>query len=88
MVTIKPNTSLCDGTFHKISGKKQHLSLINSSQDPNGNILNSAVFFTVIKRKNVVQLHVDTVDNYKIGPPSPATARTKSSLYVGGIPGE
>uniref|UniRef100_A0A674PDZ8 Laminin subunit alpha 3 n=1 Tax=Takifugu rubripes TaxID=31033 RepID=A0A674PDZ8_TAKRU len=37
-------------------------------------------------RKNVVQLHVDTVDNYKIGPPSSAPALTKSSLYVGGIP--
>lgn len=35
-----------------------------------------------------MQLHVDTVDNYKIGPPSSAPALTKSSLYVGGIPGE
>ncbi|XP_056913723.1 LOW QUALITY PROTEIN: laminin subunit alpha-3-like [Takifugu flavidus] len=41
---------------------------------------------SVIKRKNVVQLHVDTVDNYKIGPPSSAPTLTKSSLYVGGIP--
>ncbi|XP_034559528.1 laminin subunit alpha-3-like [Notolabrus celidotus] len=41
---------------------------------------------SVIKRKNVVQLHVDTVDNYKIGPPSSMTASTKNSLYVGGIP--
>ncbi|XP_033492838.2 laminin subunit alpha-3-like isoform X1 [Epinephelus lanceolatus] len=41
---------------------------------------------SVIKRKNVVQLHVDTVDNYKIGPPSSTTTLTKNSLYVGGIP--
>lgn len=36
----------------------------------------------------MVQLHVDTVDNYKIGPPSPSTTLTKDPLYVGGIPGE
>ncbi|XP_044075989.1 laminin subunit alpha-3-like isoform X2 [Siniperca chuatsi] len=41
---------------------------------------------SVIKRKNVVQLHVDTIDNYKIGPPSSTTTLTKDSLYVGGIP--
>ncbi|XP_059201052.1 laminin subunit alpha-3-like [Centropristis striata] len=41
---------------------------------------------SVIKRKNVVQLHVDTVDNYKIGPQSSITTLTKDSLYVGGIP--
>uniref|UniRef100_UPI0037E92AE9 laminin subunit alpha-3-like n=1 Tax=Semicossyphus pulcher TaxID=241346 RepID=UPI0037E92AE9 len=41
---------------------------------------------SVIKRKNVIQLHVDTVDNYKIGPPSSMTTSTKDSLYVGGIP--
>ncbi|XP_018532088.1 laminin subunit alpha-3 isoform X3 [Lates calcarifer] len=41
---------------------------------------------SVIKRKNVVQLHVDTVDNYKIGPPSSTTTLTKDPLYVGGIP--
>ncbi|KAJ0058685.1 hypothetical protein NL108_000419 [Boleophthalmus pectinirostris] len=59
MVSVKPKTTLCDGTFHKIS---------------------------VIKRKNVVQLHVDTVDNYKIGPPLSITPLTKNPLYVGGIP--
>ncbi|XP_044224545.1 laminin subunit alpha-3-like isoform X2 [Thunnus albacares] len=41
---------------------------------------------SVIKRKNVVQLHVDTMDNYKIGPPSSTTTLTKDPLYVGGIP--
>lgn len=41
---------------------------------------------SVIQRKNVVQLHVDTVDSYKIGPPSSMTTLTKNSLYVGGIP--
>ncbi|TMS09916.1 Tetratricopeptide repeat protein 39C [Larimichthys crocea] len=41
---------------------------------------------SVIKRKNVIQLHVDTVDNYKIGPPSSTNTLTKDSLYVGGIP--
>nr|XP_046263462.1 laminin subunit alpha-3-like isoform X2 [Scatophagus argus] len=40
---------------------------------------------SVIKRKNVVQLHVDTIDNYKIGPPSSTENLTKDSLYVGGI---
>lgn len=40
---------------------------------------------SVIQRKNVVQLHVDTVDNYKIGPPLSTSSYTKSSLYVGGI---
>ncbi|XP_019959877.2 laminin subunit alpha-3-like isoform X2 [Paralichthys olivaceus] len=41
---------------------------------------------SVIKRKNVVQLHVDTVDSYKIGPPFPTIPSTKEPLYVGGIP--
>ncbi|KAM3866222.1 laminin subunit alpha-3-like [Diretmus argenteus] len=41
---------------------------------------------SVIKRKNVVQLHVDTVGNYKIGPPSSSTTLTKDLLYVGGVP--
>ncbi|XP_028282768.1 laminin subunit alpha-3-like isoform X2 [Parambassis ranga] len=41
---------------------------------------------SVIKRKNVVQLYVDTMDNYKIGPPSSTTTLTKDPLYVGGIP--
>ncbi|XP_068614972.1 laminin subunit alpha-3-like [Brachionichthys hirsutus] len=41
---------------------------------------------SVIKRKNVVQLHVDTVDNYKIGPPLSTPTLTKNSLYVAGIP--
>uniref|UniRef100_A0A673CRX7 Laminin subunit alpha 3 n=1 Tax=Sphaeramia orbicularis TaxID=375764 RepID=A0A673CRX7_9TELE len=61
MVSVQPKTTLCDGTFHKIS---------------------------VIKRKNVVQLHVDTVDNYKIGPPLSTPSLTKYPLYVGGIPGK
>ncbi|XP_077376606.1 laminin subunit alpha-3-like isoform X1 [Festucalex cinctus] len=61
MASVKPKTTLCDGTFHKIS---------------------------VIKRKNVVQLHVDTVDTYKIGPPSSTDTLTKYPLYVGGVPGE
>lgn len=42
----------------------------------------------VIKRKNVVQLYVDTLDNYKIGPPFPNIPLTKDPLYVGGIPGK
>ncbi|XP_034469915.1 laminin subunit alpha-3-like, partial [Hippoglossus hippoglossus] len=41
---------------------------------------------SVIKRKNVVQLHVDTVDNYKIGPPFSTILQTKQPLYVGGVP--
>ncbi|XP_056277207.1 laminin subunit alpha-3-like isoform X2 [Pseudoliparis swirei] len=41
---------------------------------------------SVIKRMNVVQLHVDTMDHYKIGPPSSSIHLTKDSLYVGGIP--
>ncbi|KAF7654916.1 hypothetical protein LDENG_00063170 [Lucifuga dentata] len=41
---------------------------------------------SVIKRKNVVQLHVDTMGNYKIGPPSSLTTLTKDPLYVGGFP--
>uniref|UniRef100_A0A087XG25 Laminin subunit alpha 3 n=1 Tax=Poecilia formosa TaxID=48698 RepID=A0A087XG25_POEFO len=41
---------------------------------------------SVIKRKNVVQLSVDTLDNYKIGPPSSTFPSTKDPLYVGGIP--
>lgn len=42
----------------------------------------------VIQRKNVVQLNVDTVDNYKVGPPLSTSTSPKGSLYVGGIPGE
>ncbi|KAM8839447.1 laminin subunit alpha-3-like isoform 1-T1 [Synchiropus picturatus] len=41
---------------------------------------------SVIKRKNVVQLYVDTLDNYKIGPPSSTTTLTKDPLFVGGMP--
>ncbi|XP_030218470.1 laminin subunit alpha-3 isoform X1 [Gadus morhua] len=41
---------------------------------------------SVIKQQNVVQLHVDTVDNHKIGPPSSVTTLTRGPLYVGGIP--
>ncbi|KAM4604969.1 laminin subunit alpha-3-like isoform 2-T2 [Polymixia lowei] len=61
MVSVTPKTTLCDGTFHKIS---------------------------VIKRNNVVQLHVDTVGNHKIGPPFSSTSSTlaRHPLYVGGIP--
>ncbi|XP_034038308.1 LOW QUALITY PROTEIN: laminin subunit alpha-3-like [Thalassophryne amazonica] len=58
-VSVRPNASLCDGMFHKIS---------------------------VIKRKNVLQLHVDTVGTYKIGPPTFTSTLTKDPLYVGGIP--
>lgn len=47
-----------------------------------------SVCLLVIKIKNVVQLHVDTMDNYKIGPPSSTITLTKDPLYVGGIPGE
>ncbi|XP_061694545.1 laminin subunit alpha-3 isoform X3 [Syngnathoides biaculeatus] len=61
MASVRPKSSLCDGTFHKIS---------------------------VIKRMHVVQLHVDTVDTYKIGPPSSSTPLTKYPLYVGGLPEE
>uniref|UniRef100_I3JTQ2 Laminin subunit alpha 3 n=1 Tax=Oreochromis niloticus TaxID=8128 RepID=I3JTQ2_ORENI len=43
---------------------------------------------SVIKRKNVVQLYVDTLDNYKIGPPFSNIPLTKHPLYVGGIPGK
>ncbi|XP_057713314.1 laminin subunit alpha-3-like isoform X2 [Corythoichthys intestinalis] len=43
---------------------------------------------SVITMKNVVQLHVDTVDTYKIGPPSNMVALTKYPVYVGGVPEE
>ncbi|XP_061652306.1 laminin subunit alpha-3-like isoform X5 [Phyllopteryx taeniolatus] len=61
MASVLPKSTLCDGTFHKIS---------------------------VIKRRHVVQLHVDAVDTYKIGPPSSSTTLTKYPLYVGGVPEE
>lgn len=60
-------------------------SLVKSSQD---NKYKKLCFSTVIKRQNVIQLHVDTVDNYKIGPKWSPPALSKSPLYVGGIPGE
>ncbi|XP_028329558.1 laminin subunit alpha-4-like [Gouania willdenowi] len=41
---------------------------------------------SVIKRKNVVQLYVDTMGNYKIGPPTSTSTLAKNLLYVGGIP--
>lgn len=41
----------------------------------------------VIKRKNVVEMHVDTDGNYTIGPATSITTMTKDPLYVGGIPG-
>lgn len=86
MVSVKPKASLCDGAFHKISGEFPVMFLgRRRSRTSPSDALN---FCTVIKRKNVVQLHVDTVDNYKIGPQSSAPALTKSSLYVGGVPGE
>lgn len=96
MVSVKPKIPLCDGMFHKISGKIQSFM-----KDIAGDKLKSftrifymfcikslSICFLVIKRKNVVQLHVDTIDNYKIGPPSSTTVLTKTPLYVGGIPGE
>uniref|UniRef100_H2MQX0 Si:ch211-241e1.3 n=1 Tax=Oryzias latipes TaxID=8090 RepID=H2MQX0_ORYLA len=43
---------------------------------------------SVIKRLHVVQLSVDTMDNYKIGPPTSTPILTKSPLFLGGIPGE
>uniref|UniRef100_A0A3B3BCN8 Si:ch211-241e1.3 n=1 Tax=Oryzias melastigma TaxID=30732 RepID=A0A3B3BCN8_ORYME len=43
---------------------------------------------SVIKRMHVVQLSVDTMDNYKIGPPTSTPILTKGPLYLGGIPGE
>ncbi|XP_078791367.1 laminin subunit alpha-3 isoform X1 [Oryzias latipes] len=42
---------------------------------------------SVIKRLHVVQLSVDTMDNYKIGPPTSTPILTKSPLFLGGIPG-
>ncbi|XP_077580678.1 laminin subunit alpha-3-like [Stigmatopora nigra] len=41
---------------------------------------------SVITMKNVVQLHVDKMDTYKIGPPSNMIASTKYPLYLGGVP--
>uniref|UniRef100_A0A3B3BD63 Si:ch211-241e1.3 n=1 Tax=Oryzias melastigma TaxID=30732 RepID=A0A3B3BD63_ORYME len=38
-------------------------------------------------RMHVVQLSVDTMDNYKIGPPTSTPILTKGPLYLGGIPG-
>lgn len=43
---------------------------------------------SVIKRKNVVEMHVDTDGNYTIGSASSTDTMTKDPLYVGGIPGE
>ncbi|XP_035644145.2 laminin subunit alpha-3-like isoform X3 [Oncorhynchus keta] len=40
----------------------------------------------VIKRNNVVEMHVDTEGDHKIGPPSSSPTLTKDPLYVGGIP--
>ncbi|XP_029581382.1 laminin subunit alpha-4-like [Salmo trutta] len=40
----------------------------------------------VIKRNNVVEMHVDTEGHHKIGPPSSSPTLTKDPLYVGGIP--
>lgn len=95
-VTVRPKASLCDGMFHKISGKKHKATYkVKLLLKPIRTLISTAfcmkslpVCLLVIKRKNVVQLHVDTVDNYKIGPPSSTAALTKTSLYVGGIPGE
>ncbi|XP_041698141.2 laminin subunit alpha-3 isoform X3 [Coregonus clupeaformis] len=40
----------------------------------------------VIKRNNVVEMHVDTEGDHKIGPSSSSSTLTKDPLYVGGIP--
>ncbi|XP_036375311.1 laminin subunit alpha-3-like [Megalops cyprinoides] len=40
----------------------------------------------VIKRNNVVQLDVDAEEQYKVGPSSAVSTRTRDPLYVGGIP--
>ncbi|KAK6302715.1 hypothetical protein J4Q44_G00270700 [Coregonus suidteri] len=40
----------------------------------------------VIKRNNVVEMHVDTEGEHKIGPSSSSSTLTKDPLYVGGIP--
>lgn len=41
---------------------------------------------SVIKRKNVVQLYVDTEDSYKIGPSSSSYSQRGDTLYIGGLP--
>lgn len=43
--------------------------------------------FVVIKRKNVIQLDVDTESNYTVGPLYVPPMNSKQILYMGGIPG-
>ncbi|XP_067856467.1 laminin subunit alpha-5 isoform X2 [Heptranchias perlo] len=40
----------------------------------------------VIKRKNVIQLDVDTESNYTVGPSHTPRTNTKEIFYVGGVP--
>lgn len=90
MASVRPKTTLCDGTFHKISGKMQSSPNLDLFPINISTCIDHFSFgcLAVIKRKNVVQLHVDTVDTYKIGPPSSTATLTKYPLYVGGAPGE
>lgn len=96
MVSVKPKTSLCDGVFHKISGETSLKGLFLFCDDYflyiNAMSVHISASLTVssvvIKRLHVVQLSVDTMDNYKIGPPTSTPILTKSPLFLGGIPGE
>lgn len=43
---------------------------------------------SVVKKNNVLQLHVDGVSEHSIGPKQTRSSGTQQNVYVGGVPGE
>uniref|UniRef100_A0A8V5GE64 Uncharacterized protein n=1 Tax=Melopsittacus undulatus TaxID=13146 RepID=A0A8V5GE64_MELUD len=43
---------------------------------------------TVTKRKNVIQVTVDTKGNYTVGPSQPPSPSVQATFHMGGLPGE
>ncbi len=42
----------------------------------------------VVKKNNVLQLHVDAASEHSIGPKQSRSAGAKETVYLGGVPGE
>uniref|UniRef100_A0A8C3LL69 Laminin subunit alpha-5 n=1 Tax=Chrysolophus pictus TaxID=9089 RepID=A0A8C3LL69_CHRPC len=43
---------------------------------------------TAVKRKNIIQVEVDTERNYAVGPSQPPAPSARATFYLGGLPGE
>ncbi|KAJ8337031.1 hypothetical protein SKAU_G00382510 [Synaphobranchus kaupii] len=58
----------------------------NVSVTPQKMLCDGMLRVAVVKRKNVIQLDVDSEVGYTVGPLSSISTRTRDPLYVGGVP--